>query len=226
MSRFRHFFMISTAAGMLGTAVPTHAADAYRWRDADGVVHFSDKPPANRSAALLKLRTPPPANPSPAEVSAEAARLRESSAPPPRSTPNATQEKLAQEKLAQEKRQRCLRSKQALSILEMDRPVYRDEDDLYRLKPPPRRGDAYLGKREYLDEVARKQEIIAQQELVSENCTGPLTPAERQGAQEHVLQVDQCEKAAADVKKMSQPESGSSPEVLSARRAFLQENCN
>lgn len=58
---------------LLLVAVPLGAAEAYRWVDKDGVVHFSDKPapgsetiqltPAPKPGSVTQTYTPPPAPP-------------------------------------------------------------------------------------------------------------------------------------------------------------------
>lgn len=66
---------IQVAFGLLAAVAATagHSADkVYKWKDANGVVHFSDAPPpkgtefnnvriVNQSAAITQTQTPPPA---------------------------------------------------------------------------------------------------------------------------------------------------------------------
>jgi glutaredoxin len=39
-------------------AATSAAADIYRWTDAEGRIHYSDKPPADRKAQHVKIRVP------------------------------------------------------------------------------------------------------------------------------------------------------------------------
>jgi hypothetical protein len=66
---------------LLATGI-THAQDkVYRWKDADGVTHYSDEPPAQGSAEEFEVNVPPPASEPPAADPVDATATGEESPP-------------------------------------------------------------------------------------------------------------------------------------------------
>jgi glutaredoxin len=65
------------------------AAEVYRWRDAAGVVHYGDRPPARADAERLSLpdQPDPPASPAPAAAAAPTPVGTPQAAPPPARKP-------------------------------------------------------------------------------------------------------------------------------------------
>ncbi|MFV1943046.1 MULTISPECIES: DUF4124 domain-containing protein [Pseudomonas] len=53
---WRTFLAISSAFVLMGSV---HAAQVYKWVDAQGVTHFSAQPPADRSADEMKVKPAP-----------------------------------------------------------------------------------------------------------------------------------------------------------------------
>lgn len=131
----------------------TVSAQAYKWRDADGKLHFSDKPPANAKADKLDIKPAVPENPD-AVKQAQAMQAQRESA--------AFAEKQAKQKaaIAAEKEQRqndnkCLSARRSLDTLNRQRPVYRVGKD---------------GERHYLEDDARAAEIQKKQALANQYC--------------------------------------------------------
>lgn len=217
---------------LLWTAVLASAAAAegqtYRWRDAEGGVHFSDRPPPGVTAAPVAVK-PQPSKLTPAEAEAEIERLRavEASrtqvAAKRKADASAADKQRNAQKMA--RLQRCEEAKWALAALDSGRPVYRDEQNRYRIKRPPVQGDAYTGTREYLDEPARLREIAVEKQRIAENCVGKPTAADRARTEEEIRHAEACEKAAADLQLLTQPQSGATDEDIAARRAFLRGTC-
>jgi len=78
MSRFPSFAFRVAACGVLvlGFAATSSAQQqpVYRWVDKNGVVHYSDQPPADKQGAeSVKIRSGKPAKLTPEEIAAEAA---------------------------------------------------------------------------------------------------------------------------------------------------------
>jgi hypothetical protein len=48
---------------MLVATAPLHAAQVYKWVDANGVTHFDAKPPVGQVATPIDTHAPPPASP-------------------------------------------------------------------------------------------------------------------------------------------------------------------
>ena len=60
---------------------------------------------------------------------------------------------------------------------------------------------------------------------MTKHCDGSPTASDMRDTEDAIRMAEQCEKAAADLKVMSQPESGAADEVLAARQAFINANC-
>jgi len=217
-------YLIPVAIALLAGAA---TAETYRWRDAEGV-HFSDTPPPGVAAETVRVK-PQPSPLTPDAAKAEVERLREAqdrerdAAAAQQSQSSRAEQAKIDQRIA--RLQRCEEAKWALSALESGRPVYRDEQNRYRIKRPPGQGDAYTGKREYLDDPAREREIAVQKQHISAQCDVPPTASDKARTAEEILHAELCEKAAADLAVLTRPESGASAEDIAARRAFLAGNC-
>lgn len=209
-------------------AIAAVQAEIYRWRDADGGTHFGDTPPHEVRAELLKVY-PQASKLTPEQAKQEVQRLRDVEAghreadQAKKAAAGAQAKKNLLESAA--RLERCEQAKWALSALESGRPVYRDERGMFRIKRPPGQGDAYSGLRDYLDDGARNVEISRQRTLMTKHCDGSPTASDMRDTEDAIRMAEQCEKAAADLKVMSQPESGAADEVLAARQAFINTHC-
>jgi Domain of unknown function (DUF4124) len=213
------------ALSLMSSAIA--AADTYRWRDADGALHFGDKPPANVRAEKITVRAQPSRLTS-EEAKQEVQRLREVEAT--RSADKAAAKaanKAAATAAAPElaaKRERCERAQWALSALEEQRPVYRDEQGMYRIKRPPGQADVYTGERAYLDDAARAKEIAKQQQLIAVNCGAQPSPEDKARTAEEIRLAEHCEAAAADLELLIRNNDRDRDRIAS-RQKFLQEHC-
>ena len=133
--------------------------EIYRWVDEEGNVHFSDcAPPPSCDAE--KIQTEP--EPDPLEVRRAQERLDKMLAQQEQSTAEREQEKLERErqrvaamKVAVAKKQICIRARQNLHVLQVQRPVfYIDENGNYV----------------YLDDKSRLSEISRMMKLIADNC--------------------------------------------------------
>ncbi|RZU38419.1 uncharacterized protein DUF4124 [Fluviicoccus keumensis] len=61
--------IIPACLTLLCLALPCHA-EIFQWTDADGKVHFTDKPPANQKSRTVDIRTPGGTAPSPSAAPA------------------------------------------------------------------------------------------------------------------------------------------------------------
>jgi|LNFM01.1.fsa_nt_gb hypothetical protein len=202
-------------------------AETWRWRDAEGNVHFGDRPPADVQAERMQIKS----TPSPADGdgerrleqlrSDEAARKasRDEAATRARRQADADAGELAQ------RRSRCDRARWALAALETRRPVYRDANGAYRVKRSPNEPDIYTGPRQYLEAAERQAEIERYQRDMGEYCSEFPELQDKQLAEEDLRHAEACEFAQAQLEQLEQPESRATPEEIAARRQFLEQEC-
>jgi len=140
----RRAFMFLAATGVCLIA---HAADAYKWVDANGVVHFSETPPAPELKAekvhvsgTKAQATPPAAADDQKSVDAK---------PAPTKTLVAAADK-------QESETRCQQARASLELLQSKRPVGLDNGT--GAKPVA------------LDDQARQQQIGSLQVIIGTYC--------------------------------------------------------
>ncbi|MDK9723890.1 MAG: DUF4124 domain-containing protein [Sterolibacteriaceae bacterium MAG5] len=128
------------------------AAQAYKWTDAQGKVHFSDSPPPDRKADKLSIKPAVPENPE------AVARSRDWKSQLEESRVRQHQEQ-KREAAEQNKRQaaenRCQSARRSLDTLKRERPVYRFNKD---------------GQKEYLEDKDRAAEVQRAQDRVDANC--------------------------------------------------------
>lgn len=99
----RVLFFMTIVLALMALSGITNAQDVYKWTDASGQVHYSQKKPeTTEQVQTLDIPLPPPADSSSADVDAEVARL------------NALSEQMARERKEAEK----ARQEQAIRALE------------------------------------------------------------------------------------------------------------
>ena len=121
-------------------------AQIYKWVDESGTVHFSDSPPPGDSAQKLELGPQPSEQSLQQSREASARRLQYQRADAEARRETEEQRKLEQEEEEQRAAEmlvRCTYARQQLQVLQMQRPVYREND---------------AGEREYADEGYRTSE--------------------------------------------------------------------
>ncbi len=213
--------------GLLAFAL-TATAETFRWVDAEGHVHFGDAPPPGVQAESIQV-TPPKSKLTDEEARQQVQNLRAQQAEA-RARDEAKRTEAArkqQESLLEKasKLERCEKARWSLAALEGGRPVYRDEAGLFRVKPPPGQGDAYTGKRDYLDESARKSEINQQRRIARENCGAEPTKEQQEETTEQMRHAETCEQAAANLRQFTSQNSGATAEEVNAVRSFLSTQC-
>jgi len=195
-------------------------AETWRWTDAEGQVHFGDRPPPGVQAEQIKLqrKAAPPS---------DDARLER------RPAPQADEAQAAQE--AQENadaanaramnRSRCDRARWALAALDSGRPVYRDANGAYRVKRPPTQPDTYEGPREYLEDAEREAEIAHHRADMDRYCAEFPALQDLSLADEDLRHAEACEFAATELEQLLQDEARATPEEIARRQRFLDEEC-
>lgn len=204
------------------------SAETWRWRDAEGNLNFGDTPPEGVAAEPVRV-TPTPPRLSPAEAQAEVRRLREEAEVGMREAEAARraaqQRAAADAQAARRISERCDEAKRALTMLRMERPVYKDDQGHYRIKRPPGQGDVYTGGRLYLDDASRADAIKAQEDIIAETCRVPWSDAEELRVADELREREACENAAAELAEGDAQGLRLAPEDRARLERFLREKC-
>jgi len=135
---------------LLGTMAAAQAADAYRWVDANGVVHYSDAPPpVEAKAELVHLPGTVKATGAAVPVTDEPAKADDSEEPGEKKPPGV----LASSVQSAEKR--CADARANLEVLQRSGPVGMDTG---------------TGKPQPLDDNARQRQIGNAQTIIATYC--------------------------------------------------------
>ena len=216
------------AAGALSLISTLVQADTWRWQDAEGQVHFGDRPPPGVTAERIDVQTTPSTltdeerqrRPE-ALRAAEAAKAAEAARKAQRAAGDAA---AAADARAMD-RGRCDRARWALAALESGRPVYRDANGAYRVKRPPNQPDTYTGPRQYLEDPERQRETARYQREMDQYCAAFPELQDKALAAEDLRHAEACEFAAAELQALQKEEAHSTPEEIARRQRFLDEEC-
>lgn len=140
----------SLAASLL-VAGPA-AAQAYKWTDAQGKVHFSDTPPPDRKASQVSIKPQMPEDPNAVARQRDWKAQLEESGTRRQETRNQLAADETNRKAAES---RCLAAQRNLDMLKRDRPIFRTGKD---------------GEREYLEDKDRAALLQRAQERVGSDC--------------------------------------------------------
>lgn len=134
-------------------ACPNVMAQAYKWRDAEGKLHFSATPPPTGKAEKLNIKPTLVEDPEALNRSQEMRTQQEESA---FALEQAKQKKaLAARQERQQAEQSCLEARRRLDILSRQRPIYRVDKD---------------GQRQYMEDGDRTAEAQRAQALANRYC--------------------------------------------------------
>lgn len=155
--KLKQTFVLAAAAASLvaGSAI---ASDIYKYTDADGTVHYVDRPSGadtEQRVAIASKRSTPSSSPSRSAQpqTAAAATPAETAAAEPEPTKKTRAEKIAEKKAREE---RCASYRAKLETMVTSRRLYRETDG---------------GEREYLSDAEIDQARAKAQELIEENCS-------------------------------------------------------
>jgi hypothetical protein len=160
---WHHNTILERLSLLIGLALLASSAVAeseiYKWVDEEGNVHYSDCPPPP-SCDVETIQAEPA--PDPSDVRRAQERLDQMLAEQEESKAERDQEKLDTErkrvlavKLAVARKQVCIRARQNLYVLQVQRPVFYIDEN---------------GKYVYLDDEIRLLEINRMLNLIAENC--------------------------------------------------------
>lgn len=147
--------VLAAAAASLvaGSAI---ASDIYRYTDADGNVHYVDRPSGadtEQRVAIASRRSAPSPSPSRSVQPQTTAAGAPAEAAVPEPTKKTRSEKIAEKKAREE---RCASYRAKLETMVTSRRLYRETDD---------------GEREYLSDAEIDDARAKAQELIEENCS-------------------------------------------------------
>ena len=131
----------------------TSAAQAYKWRDADGKLHFSDKPPAGANAEKMEIKPATPEDPEAVKQAQAAKSLREQAAFAEKQAKHKADQTAQRDQEANDRR--CRSAQRDLDTFNRQTPVYHVGKD---------------GQRVYMEDKDRPAAIQRAQSLVSRYC--------------------------------------------------------
>lgn len=198
--------LLVLVAAMLSSGAAVAATDVYKWIDEDGNVHYCDTPPEGVEVERVAIE-PRPYEQTPAadSVQLETAGDRYRRLVQERETAAAT--RAAIDKAAVEREERCSYLRKQLISLQQQLPVYRDAEGQFRTLS---RYDAYDGKREYLDDAARGEEIARVTREIASSCDEPGSRKEQAVAAWERMLRKRCEYARKKL-ALLQDESARTP---------------
>lgn len=133
-------------------AVAPAAAQAYKWKDASGKVHFSDEPPPDRKADRISIKPQMPEDPAAAARSRDWRTQLEESGVRRQEQQN---REAAEKRNKQVADNRCINAQRHLDSMKRSRAVFRMNKE---------------GQREYLEEQERAAAQKAAEERVERDC--------------------------------------------------------
>ncbi|MBT8098633.1 MAG: DUF4124 domain-containing protein [Gammaproteobacteria bacterium] len=156
MMRKQFLIMMATAATFVSTT--TLASDIYRYTDADGNIHYVDRPSGTATeqrVAIASKRSNPGSAPARSQAASAPAAAAADAAP----AADAAEKKLTRsEKIAakRERDEKCASYRAKMETLVTSRRLYREGEN---------------GEREYLDESQTEEARNKVQELIETNCS-------------------------------------------------------
>ena len=182
-------------------ALPLAAAEILRWQDAEGKVHFGDRPPPPgvRAEAVVPKQTNQSLPPSRAEPTDPPA----APSPLPLTAPVV-------------ERSQCERARREVVVLATQRPIYRDETGTLRVKRGPGRTDAYGGERRYLEDAERASELARAETAFARDCAAWPDLQDRRAGEEALFREENCAAARAALADANRPDAAN-PADLQAR---------
>ena len=134
-------------------------SQVYKWVDADGKVHYSDKPPESQPSTEIDIQQPVPAAEAPAagegEISAEAWLEQQRAEREADRQQKRGQKYVAEANLGQQ----CRNARRMLDLLEIQCPAFYDDQGILRVECPYQPRIVYEGERRYLEDADRAASI-------------------------------------------------------------------
>jgi hypothetical protein len=210
---------------LLFSALPvTVSADAYKWVDEGGRVHYSDSQPPDAECEKIEIKQE--RNDNCTDIAERKRRLDEAEKAADRRI-DERRKRLAAVQAGREahlaKQEKCFDARKQLVVLQMQMPVYRDMDGNIRAAW---KYDTYKGEREYLDDAARTAEIANTKKLITTLCQHPDDTVARANARKQWLRSERCAAARSDLEALQRPQSKSSDQAIEDKRQEVDRYCN
>ncbi len=202
------------------------ATEIYKWVDEDGRVHYTDQPPENR---------PSPSDPIDSKALAQGVEPSKALKELVEQDKKDRKSRLEQRQAALRARRAeranravtddyCLRARMRLSLLQEQRPVFRDEDGEYHIDWL-RRTDPYEGRREYLDDPARARAVEHAQQAIQVNCRNADDEDSQRAARRQWLRSQACITEREDLRQLERPSARATRQELAEKRELVQFLC-
>lgn len=198
-------------------------AQAYKWQDADGKVHYGDRPPPGVAADPVRTQRITPEQAQQGEALRQRMLERAGQDARERATENAGRaaEAAAQREQDVATAPACLEARKKLDILHEAKPVYRTASGALRVKYP---GDAYDGERLYLDDAERAQEIASVNQVIANMCNPRNDPGQAY-ARDEQIRSERCDAEREKLRLLSRPDAHSADSEIEASEARVRYYC-
>jgi hypothetical protein len=198
-------------------------AQAYKWQDAEGKVHYGDRPPPGAAADPVRTQRITPEQARQGEELRQRMLERAGRDARDRAAENAERAAAlaAQHEQDAAAAPACLDARKKLDVLEEARPVYRTPAGALRVKYP---GDAYDGERVYLDDAERAQEIAAVEQQIADTCNPRNDPGQALARQEQI-RGERCEAEREKLRLLSRQGSHAVDSEIDAAKAQASYYC-
>ncbi len=152
----KRLLLVVLATASIGVSISVPADEIYKWTDADGYVHYEDRPAPDAAVERIRLsynRTDNEAVQERVQARRDAQSQRQKS----QETSAAAAEDVAEkQERAETTAKRCKQYRDQLNVMALAAPVYREDEN---------------GDRVYLDDAQRDQARAKTERLISEYCS-------------------------------------------------------
>ena len=208
---------------LFGSLPITASANAYKWVDEDGRVHYSDSQPQDIECEKIEIEQKHNAN---CADAAERKRRLDEAEKQADLRIEERQKRLAAEQASREarldKQRQCFDARKQLVVLQTQMPVYRDTDGQIRAAW---KYDTYQGEREYFDAAARAAEVANTKKLIETICQRPDDATARANARKQWIRSERCAAARSELEAVQRPQAKSSDQAIEDRRREVDKYC-
>lgn len=213
---------LAVSATLLSVAA---LADAYKWVDKDGTIHYSDHPPQDAQSETLEIESTDVSN-RPGGNERQERILKQIGG----ETESSTEDKRVEFTVEDTRNdvrfvreQRCLEARKEFEVLQEQMPVYRDEEGHLRAHW---RGDTYRGQREYVEDAMRPAEVERAVREIVRNCEHPDDVVEQNLVRTQWVGSEYCAAARSELEALEKPSARTDKQSLERKRKTVEKLCN